>query len=134
AATSWSERAGRPVGGRAAQEPVVGGTTGLGTGGGSSRATTIESNPHVLWALSQNGLFADRPHRHQVTPGRPAGPDTFHSWSAISKSPSTRSDPLFITVIRVPGIQDLQGTAGQSSRPAPATGRRGAATPGPGAA
>src|SRR5262245_52316432 len=77
----------------------------LGAGGGRSRATMSDSNPHVLCVESQNGLVFDWPQRHSVTRVRPASPKTRPSWSTISKSPSTRSEPLFMTVMRAGGME-----------------------------
>src|ERR1035437_7911150 len=78
-------------------------------GGGSSRATTLSLNPVRLCDPSQNGLFADCPHRHSPIVVRPASPNTAPCGSTISKSPSTRIDPLFAIVIFVVAIAILLG-------------------------
>src|SRR5262249_26043329 len=44
------------------------------------------------------------PQRQRDTRLRPARPNGRPSWSTISKSPSTRSEPLFITVMRALAI------------------------------
>lgn len=82
-------------------------TQSLGFGGGSSRATTVSLNPLALCEPSQNGLFADCPHRHSPITVRPASPNALPWGSTISKSPSTRIDPLLPTVIFVAAMSTL---------------------------
>src|SRR5262245_22573686 len=65
----------------------------LGLGGGSSRATTSDSNAHSLCAPSQNGLSFDWPQRQSLMLVRPASSKTRPSGSTISKSPSMNSGP-----------------------------------------
>src|SRR5689334_11385166 len=80
---------------------------GLGLGGGSSRATTVSLNPEVLCEPSQKGLFAEWPQRQSDMVVRPARPKGAPCGSTISKSPSTRMEPLLLTVILVAAIFPL---------------------------
>src|SRR5262252_3417874 len=70
----------------------------FGTGGGSSRATTLSENPTRLWLPSQKGLFADWPQRHSEMMVRPASPNGAPVGSRISNSPSIRMEPSLLTV------------------------------------
>src|SRR5271165_2190069 len=70
----------------------------FGAGGGSSRAVTVSVKFSRLCAPSQNGLFIECPQRHRLTIFRPPSPKALPSGSTISKSPSTRREPLFKTV------------------------------------
>ena len=69
--------------------------------GGRARASIIEAKPHFACEPSQNGLFADWPQRHRPMASRPARSNDFPVSSTISKSPSTRMEPLFFTMILV---------------------------------
>ena|SRR5215467_2410588 len=93
-------------------------TAGFGLGGGSSRATTVSVKPEVLCEPSQKGLFAEWPQRQSDTAVCPPSPKALPSGSRISKSPSTRMDPLFLTVIFVAAIfspreQSMHSRTGQ---------------------
>src|SRR5580692_13130505 len=77
----------------------------FGLGGGSSRATTGSLKPEVLCEPSQNGLFAEWPQRQRPIEVRPARPKARPSGSTISKSPSTRIDPLLLMVILAAAMQ-----------------------------
>src|SRR5580700_1454608 len=79
-------------------------TYSFGLGGGNSRATTVSVNPTRPCDPSQNGLFADCPQRHSPIAARPAKPNALPCGSTISKSPSTRIEPLLPTVIFVAAI------------------------------
>ena len=73
----------------------------LGGGQLAGRALATRS-PTLLCEPSQNGLFANCPQRQRETTVRPARPQTFPSSSAIAMlSPSTRSGPLFRTMMRL---------------------------------
>src|ERR1700676_4399054 len=76
----------------------------FGFGGGSSRAATLSAKLQVLCDPSQNGLLADWPQRQRPIVVRPAKPNARPSGSTISKSPPTRSEPLWFTVILVAAI------------------------------
>lgn len=71
--------------------------------GGRSKAFASCSK-FPLWEESQKGLLLERPHRQSVTAVLPCRPYTFPSLSVISKSPSTRKEPLLFTVIFVDAI------------------------------
>src|SRR5215472_19091932 len=77
---------------------------GFGFGGGSSRATTVSVKPEVLWDPSQKGLFMEWPQRQSDMVVRPAKPKSAPCGSTISKSPSTRIEPLLFIVILVAAI------------------------------
>src|SRR5215472_2882678 len=83
----------------------------LGLGGGKSRAVTVSEKPTRLWLPSQNGLFAEWPQRQSVIVVRPPSPNAWPIGSRISKSPSTRMEPLFCTVIFVVGISRIVSCA-----------------------
>lgn len=68
--------------------------------GGRSNAFTSCSN-FSLCEPSQNGLLAEPPQRHSDTMVRPWSPKIFPCISTISKSPSTFSGPLLLTLIFV---------------------------------
>src|SRR5580700_5711932 len=76
----------------------------VGFGGGSSRATTGSLKPELLWEPSQNGLLAECPQRHSPMAVGPASPKDWPAGSTISKSPSTRIDPLLLIVILAAAI------------------------------
>ena len=57
--------------------------------------------PNDLWVPSQKGLLAEWPQRQSEIFVRPASPKGFPPGSTISKSPSTRSGPLWEGVIFV---------------------------------
>lgn len=90
----------------------------FGFGGGNSRATAVSVNPAALCDPSQNGLFAECPHRHRPIAVRPAKPNAFPWGSTISKSPSTRIGPLLPIVILVVGISILMVDWNLSVEPA----------------
>src|SRR5579864_565128 len=86
----------------------VGCLQGFGGKGSSSLATMTLSKLHCLCAPSQNGLFADCPQRQRDTAVLPARPNTRPCASTISKSPSTRIEPLSLIRILVPATYFLQ--------------------------
>src|SRR5271168_2178441 len=83
----------------------------FGLGGGRSRAETTSLKPEELCEPSQKGLFAEWPHRQRPMAVRPAKPKGLPWGSTISKSPSTRMEPLLFTVIFVVGIFSPGGFA-----------------------
>lgn len=89
---------------------IFGGGGGVSFGG-NSLATTTLSNAHCLWLPSQNGLFADRPHRHSATWVRPPSPKARPCESTISKSPSILIEPLSRIVIFVAAISSFRQNA-----------------------
>src|SRR5262249_51233658 len=87
-------------------EPAVGGVPdGASARGSRSNATTVDWKPQVLCALSQNGFRADCPQRQSEIRTRPARPNGLPSGSTTSKSPSTRREPLVMTVILAPAMR-----------------------------
>src|SRR5271157_2731771 len=66
--------------------------------------------PQALWELSQNGLLADWPHRQRPMAVRPARPKAWPAGSTISKSPSTRIDPLLLMITLAAAIQASEKT------------------------
>src|SRR5262249_50070094 len=92
--------------GAAARSPAR--TTGrliqtFGFGGGSSRASHTDWNPVRACWPSQNGLLADCRQRHSEITVRPARPYSLPDWSVMVNSPSSRSGPWLLTVMRVIG-------------------------------
>lgn len=71
----------------------------FGAGGGRSRAGQTDSKLIFRCDPSQNGLFAEWPQRHKPIEVRPLRPKGLPSASQISKSPSTRIEPLGLMVI-----------------------------------
>ena len=84
----------------------------FGAGGSRSKATTLESNPRGPCEPSQKGLFCGLAAAAQAHVLAPARPKARPSESTISKSPSTRREPLFFTVMRVAAI--LASRSGRS--------------------
>ena len=72
----------------------------FGAGGGNSNAIQSWSK-FPLCAPSQNGLFFDNPHLHKEITVLPFKLNGFPWASVISKSPSTRIEPLEFTLILV---------------------------------
>src|SRR6266852_1864781 len=72
-------------------------------GRGAPGGHGISEAMYVMRA-SQKGLLAEWPQRQRLMAVRPARPKGFPSGSTISKSPSTRMDPLCLTVIFVVAI------------------------------
>src|SRR5262245_1062690 len=83
---------------------------GLGAGGSIWNATTVDWKPQVLCVESQNGFLLDWPQRQSEIFVRPASPNALPSWSTISKSPSTRIEPLLMIASRLAAM----GSSGSS--------------------
>jgi hypothetical protein len=64
----------------------------------------VSEKPEVLCDPSQKGLFEEWPQRQSETVVRPASPKGAPCGSTISKSPSTRIEPLLLMVILVAAI------------------------------
>ena len=73
----------------------------FGFGGGRSRAWTGSVKPTRLCEPSQKGLLVEFPQRQRPIAVRPARPKGAPVGSTISKSPSTRIEPLLLIVIFV---------------------------------
>lgn len=82
-------------------------TAHLALGGGSARAFSSDLKAATLWVPSQNGLFADCPHRQSEIVVRPARSNLAPPPSLISKAPVMRSGPLVVTWIFVSLMGDL---------------------------
>ena len=72
---------------------------GFGAGGGRSRAGHTDWKFALRCDPSQKGLFSEWPQRHRPMAVRRPRPNDLPSASAISKSPSTRMEPLGLIVI-----------------------------------